>query len=267
MDLLMKFEAMMKIRMAGARERERKDRTSLVLKCEPMPRSRRSNQSFTRLRKSRTSRSRKTIRLRLKRAKTAMLEASGTSGVTMPSSKTLTAPIMSRKPAMIRRLRLRRVCSLRSGMVVAGPARPASAEGGLGKEVGALIVAAPMRPASTEGGLGKKVGASLNPGQGVVVGLAGGLLGGAGHAGEERVLAVEGGVGVHTDVEDVSGLEGGRGRELHVAQLREHPLRITQLAGDVGRAGFPLPRRHPALLRHHVVGQVPLDALGQHKPV
>src|SRR5262245_2527438 len=246
MDLLMKFEAMMKIRMAGARESERKDRTSLALKREPIPCWRRSNHSLTRLRKSRTSRSRKTIRLRLKSAKTAMLEASGTSGVTMPSSKTLTAPIMSRKPAMMSRLRLRRVWSLRSGI---------------------LIVARTWWLGTVVGGLGQMGGALLNPGQRVVVGLTGGLLGGAGHAGEERVLAVEGGVGVHPDVEDVSGLEGGRGRELHVAQLREHPLRITQLAGDVGGAGFPLQRRHPVLLGHHVVGQVPLDALGQHKPV
>src|SRR5215475_10752459 len=187
MDLLMKFEAMMKIRMAGARARERKERTSLALKREPMPCCRRSNQSFTRLRKSRTSRSRKTIRLGLKRAKSTMLDATGTSGVAIPRSNTLTALSMSRKPAMMRRLRLRRLCSLRSGMATPGPTRPNWPRGRVGSRVGCIEMAV----------------ASLNSRQGVVVGLAGGLLGGAGHAGEPRVLTVQRGVGVDANVEDL----------------------------------------------------------------
>src|SRR4030095_766733 len=81
MDVLMKFEAMMKMRMAGVRARERKARTSLVLKRAPSTFCRRSKASLTRLRKRRTTRSKKTIRFRLKRAKTARFEASGTWGL------------------------------------------------------------------------------------------------------------------------------------------------------------------------------------------
>src|SRR2546425_7430896 len=73
----MKFDAMMKIRTAGASERARNASTSFVLNLAPISCWRRSNHSLTRLRISKTSRSRNTIRFRLKRAKTTMLEASG----------------------------------------------------------------------------------------------------------------------------------------------------------------------------------------------
>jgi hypothetical protein len=65
---------------AGVRARERKARTSLVLKRAPSTFCRRSKASLTRLRKRRTTRRRNTIRFRLKRAKTARFEASGTWG-------------------------------------------------------------------------------------------------------------------------------------------------------------------------------------------
>src|SRR5258708_37543521 len=73
----MKLEAMMKIRMAGVRASDRKARTSLALKRAPSTFCFRSKANLTRLRQSRTTRRTRTIRLRLKRANTARLEARG----------------------------------------------------------------------------------------------------------------------------------------------------------------------------------------------
>src|SRR6266403_2562133 len=81
----MKFDAMMKIRIAGASGR------------------------------------RKTIRFRLKRAKTTMVEATGMSGVRMPNSNAVATTSRMRNPQMTIRFRLRRSWSLRSGISL-GPA-------------------------------------------------------------------------------------------------------------------------------------------------
>src|SRR5262249_22479491 len=80
MEVLMKFEAMMKIRMAGVRARDRKATTSLALKRAPSTFWRRSKASLTRLRKRRRTRRRKTIRFRLNSANTTRFEARGTWG-------------------------------------------------------------------------------------------------------------------------------------------------------------------------------------------
>src|SRR5207249_9878158 len=77
MEVVMKLEAMMKIRIPGVRARARKVSTSLALKRAPMTLCRCSKESFTRLRNRRTSRRRKTIRLRLNSAKTIRLDAKG----------------------------------------------------------------------------------------------------------------------------------------------------------------------------------------------
>jgi hypothetical protein len=98
MDVLMKFEAMMKIRMAGVRARERKATTSLALNRAPRTFCRRSKASLTRLRKRRRTRSRKTIRFRLKRANTARFEARGTLGEWIHTLNPHQASARSAKP-------------------------------------------------------------------------------------------------------------------------------------------------------------------------
>ena len=111
MEVVMKFEAMRKIRMPGTSDRARKVKTSFALNLEPMIFCRRSKESLIRLRKSRTRSSRKTTRLRLKRKKTIRLEANGIWGARMPTSNTVATTSRTRIPAMIRRLRLRFSCS------------------------------------------------------------------------------------------------------------------------------------------------------------
>src|SRR6266446_6590126 len=80
MEVLMKFDAMMKIRMAGVSASERKARTSLALNRAPRTFCFRSKASLTRFRKSMRTSSRKTIRFRMKSANTARLDARGTWG-------------------------------------------------------------------------------------------------------------------------------------------------------------------------------------------
>src|SRR6267143_597091 len=112
----MKFDAMMKIRIAGASASSR----------------------------------RKTIRFRLKRAKTTMVEATGMSGVRMPNSNAVATTSRMRNPQMTIRFRLRRYWSLGSGISL-GPAHREQGRrhpGGLGG----------LARQACQGGVGSAVG-------------------------------------------------------------------------------------------------------------
>jgi hypothetical protein len=77
-------EAIRMIRSVGTSERNRKARTSLALNCEATTFCRRSNQSFTRFRKSSTTSRRSTMALRLNSRIMARLDATGRSGAVRP---------------------------------------------------------------------------------------------------------------------------------------------------------------------------------------
>src|SRR3990172_207166 len=118
MDLLMKLEAIRKISSAGATASAMNDSTSFALNRAPITCWRRSNQSLTRFRKRRSTSSRGTIRCGWGSAKMVMGGGSGGSGAYTPMSRRFAAPTSRRKPAMITRLRLRRLSSLSSGILL-----------------------------------------------------------------------------------------------------------------------------------------------------
>src|SRR3989442_481269 len=226
----MKFDAMMKIRTAGASDSARKDRTSFVLNLAPMSCWRRSNHSLTRLRMSSTSSSRNTIRFRLKSAKTTMLEASVSWGTSISKLTAVAAAARMSSAPMMTRLRRRRLCSVRRGMVL------------------------------TRSG-------SLDPPDRPEVGLQQRLLGRARHPGHEGVLAVQRALGPDADVDDVVEVEAGRRHQLDRARFRQHALRVAEVAGGVDRAGVALEERDLVLLGDHVVREVSLDDLADEETI
>src|SRR3990172_7186231 len=164
MDVLSRLEAMIEMSRAA---------TSLVLNFEPRTSWRRSKKSLTRLRMRRTSSSRKTISVRLKRAKTRRFEARGIWGERMPTSYTVPTVATSRTsiPPMIRRFRLRR-----SWFPVSGTTEPPAA--------------------SLRSRHGEQRGA--DPGR---------LLRFARHARQDRVHAAERDIGPHPDVVELPGVQ------------------------------------------------------------
>src|SRR3972149_4094975 len=200
MEVLMRVVAIKKIRMDGARPRERNATTSLALKREPRTRWRRSKESLIRLRKRRTRRRRKTTRLRLKRAKTTMLLAIGTWGALIPSSTTVVATKRRRTTPMMTRLRLRR--SRSSAVIISLPPRHGEKWGGLPRGL---------------------VPARRNKGE---------------EAGDGRVLSGLG-LAPDPDIVELVGREGGDGNEPDVPECGQGALGLRPGLRDVGGGLLP----------------------------